>query len=198
STPRAVAPMREVVTVIAGNAVPLLLLIGFPFTYVALCLTRRIPAHDGSHTRQREHLWFFAILTVSASALTLGMVVSFTAQSGSSEIWRVFGRYYSFVIPIYLVMMFAAVETQARGSENQPSVVLVRIAAVLGLALMAVIQFAWRTSYSIAPWDFPEIIVLHSPSWRGSMIVLLGAVCFAAIVLWPSRGPYLFACFFMI
>ena len=198
SRPRALAPLRELVTVIAGNAVPLLLLIGFPIVYAGLCLARQIPSRDGSRSRQAQDLWFLAILTVSVSALTLGIVVNFTAQAGPDAIWRTIGRYYSFVIPIYLVMMFAARETLPRGPENQPSARLVRIAAVLGLALMAVIQFAWRSSYAIAPWDFPEILVLRPSSWLGTMLILLGAATFGAILLWPSRGPYIFACFFMV
>lgn len=198
SRPRAMGTVRELVTVIAGNAVPLSLLIGFPLIYAGLCLARQIRSHDGSRTCQAEHLWFLTILTVCVSTLTLGMTVNFTAQLGGEEIWRMHGRYYSFVIPIYLVMMFAAAEAQPRGSKNQPSALLVRTAAVLGLALMAVIQFVWRTGYTIAPWDFPEIFVLRPSSWIGTMIVLLGAASFAAILLWPSRGAYVFACFFMV
>src|SRR5262249_58785354 len=122
------------------NAVPLLLLIGFPMTYTGLCLARQIPAHDGNRTRSTEDLWFLAILTVSVSTLTLGMVVNFTAHASAAAIWQMFGRYYSFVIPIYLVMMFAAAEAQSRGSKHQPSALLVRIAALLGVQLLLILH----------------------------------------------------------
>src|SRR5262249_128123 len=141
---------------------------------------------------------FLAILTVSVSTLTLGMVVNFTAHASAAAIWQMFGRYYSFVIPIYLVMMFAAAEAQSRGSEHQPSALLVRIAAVLGVGSMVVVPFGWRSRYTITAWDFPEIFLLDPSSGIGTVIVLLGVAFFAAIVVWPSRGPYIFGCFFMV
>jgi hypothetical protein len=197
------APLRDLLTVIAGNAVPLALFIGFPVVYTLLWLVQRVPAEQDAARDYCERVWFFAILTVCVSAIVLGMVINFTAQNGGEDIWRMHGRYYSFLIPCYLLLMFAAAENQ-QTLEHTPSPWLLRAAAVMGLALMATIQFSWRAGYTITPWDFPEIFGLTTWAWIpgsvefGTTIVLVGVAGFAAILLWPSRSVYIFASFFLI
>ncbi len=197
------APLRDLLTVIAGNAVPLALFIGFPFIYTLLWLVQRVPAQEGAAHDYRERVWFFAILAVCVSAIVLGMVTNFTAQVGGEEIWRMHGRYYSFLVPCYLLLMLAAAENR-QTRQHTPSLWLLRAAAVMGLALMAIIQFSWRAGYTIAPWDFPEIFAFTTWTWipgsveLGTTLVLIGVAGFAAILLWPPRGAYIFACFFLI
>jgi hypothetical protein len=199
--PRSIAPPRDLLTVVAGNAVPLALLIGFPIIYALVSLVQRIPNENGA--RSSDHrLWFFTILTLCISFVILGMAINFTAQIGGDEIWRMHGRYYSFIIPCFILLMFAAAENRG-AAENTPPPWCIRAAAVVGVALMAIVQFYWRAGYTIVPWDFPEIFCLTSWGWVagvrevGTAIVFVGVVCFVAIFIWPTRAPVLFVCFFM-
>jgi len=130
------------------------------------------------------------------------MTINFTGQMGGDEIWRVHGRYYSFVIPIYLFLMFAVAE-QCRPRANLPGL-LVRIPAIFGLATMPLAQFYWRTTYAINPFDFPELFALTSWPWQpeawllGSIMIACGALVFFAMIILPRFGPILFACFFCL
>jgi len=178
-------------------------LIGFPIIYTLLWMVRRISANKDTSTPLHEKEWFFVILIICVSTITLGMTINFTAQVGGEEIWRMHGRYYSFIIPFFVLLMFIAAENQST-HEIVQSAWIIRASAIMGFALLAIVQFSWRTAYAVAPWDFPEIFALSTWDWLpgsrqfGTELVLFCAAVFAAILIWPSRGPYLFAGLFVV
>jgi len=140
-------------------------------------------------------------LLILLSAAIVGMTVRFTAFIGGEEIWRIHGRYYSFLIPLYLVFMLAvptpSIHDRSTAYRN------LRIVAIIGLLLVAAVQFVWRKNYAIAPWDFPEIFAFSSWEWRpgaialGTAVVLAGVAAFTAIFLAPRYAVQFFIIFFV-
>lgn len=184
-------------TVIVGNGTALCLMVGFPLacTLIALLKSTQPNKSDVTSSDHRHKTFVYTlILLVAVSACAVGMTIVFTAKIGGTELVRIHGRYYSFIVPLYLILMFSAAElfgTSLRVRSN-----LIATAGILGLAIVIFVQFYWRTTYKINPYDFPEIFVLADESRVTTTIVLIAAATFAAIAIVPRRAPLIFGAFF--
>jgi phosphoglycerol transferase len=193
-------------TVAVGNVTALCMLVGLPLAYALF-----FPFELRSQSRKSDigiqdnlyrHLIYAWILLISVSAFAVAMTVIFTTQIGGSEIVRIHGRYYSFIVPIYLILMFATVTLFGASSRLQS--IVIRAAALLGVAVALFALFYWRSKYVVNPYDFPELFALTDEPWsenasRVSIVILTTAVAtFAACAAIPRRAPLIFAAFFVI
>lgn len=201
SAKQPIGAIRDLLIASAGNGIALAVLVGFPIIYIAVQLFthRGYPAGWKSPVASKTGL-SLAFL-ICATITTVGMTVNFTAQYGGPEIWRVHGRLYSFVIPMYLMLMFAVNEqchSHAVGSK-----LFLRVPAILGLAIVVIAQLFLRVTFTVNPFDFPELFVFTSWPWwptiwlLGTVAGVVGVIVFAAIIAWPGFGPALFACYFV-
>jgi phosphoglycerol transferase len=197
---RSLPAMADLGPVVMGNGAALALLIGFPLAYALIRCPPDLMRPAAPPEPRHRRLFVFATILILVNAAVVAMTVRFTAFVGGNEIWRIHGRYYSFVLPLYLVLMLAV---QKLSAHSRPTATMnLRIVAALGLLLVAVLQFLWRQNYVIAPWDFPEIFAFSSWEWRpgavalGTAVAVAGAIAFAAIILAPRHAALFFIVFF--
>ena len=157
-------------------------------------LYMRRASADGADERSR---FLLIVFTACVTALTLGMTVNFTGQAAHMEdayYVRLLGRYYSFVIPLFLVIFFASYRTSPEGHERW-----LRIGAAIG-CFIAIVLFHLEGQRTIYPFDYPEAFVFSS--WHGNtgagfaatVVTQLGialAVAGYALMLWRGRSARL-------
>jgi phosphoglycerol transferase len=137
---------------------------------------------------QRLRLFVLIAFTLSATALTLAMTVHFTLQVAQlipTELQRLHGRYYSFIIPLYLAIYLWLVE----GVNGRPRLIRHnRLGGFLGV-LGAIGMFFVYTKNNIYPWDYPEAFVFsnwHGQAWLAKLAI---GVAVAAYTFVFCRGP---------
>ena len=203
SRPKAFASMTDVLTTIVGNGIAIALLIGFPIIYFAFWIASCRGSMDETFLKERAKLIFLCIFATSIFGTSVAMTVHFTSQVGGDEIWRIHGRYYSYVVPLFFLLMFVA-EGQRPDSMSDRHAWTYRLVALGGFALLIAVQFCWRTNYIIVPWDFPELFALSHWDWShrardlGSVILLSGAGFLVAMLVRPRASVTLFVCFFSV
>jgi len=207
-----VAPLANFVPPMVGNALAIALLVGLPLVFIG----HRMFASRDSHQPVVEPLprdvgaARFAVLAAlggATLAFALGMTLSYTVRMGEflpSELWRLQGRYYSFPLPVIVVSMAtggALTPAQEMGAALKT---LLRLAAVLALGVAAIAQFWWRTTYTLAPWDFPEIWALTPAGWFadarsvGTLLLAFSAACFVLLAIMPRMTVPVFLAFFAV
>lgn len=200
---RVVPSWSDLYPVLLGNGIALIMLAGIPIVCIGCgswCVWRRshesdLPK-DGHIQRAR-----FAILTVfalSALLLSVMMTVRFTLDNGGDEIWRIYGRYYSFAIVLCVVAMGASETIWNDGSSmSVPISMVFRGTAIFGILVLLVIEFWWRMRFAIEPYDFPEIFAFGVSDGLGSgplagkmlfggVVVVIGCVCLIGILVRPD------------
>jgi phosphoglycerol transferase len=186
----ALPPWLDFVRTATGNLAALGFLVGLPLFYGCLYVWRRFRSSSPPDADFHAFI-FLLLLTLSVTGFVVAMTINFTAHVGGGEVWRIHGRYYSFVLPLFLILGGAA----AFQSDNRylPNSAL-RIAALFALALLAMI-WNWRTTYTIFPYDFPELFALSA--WPTLSIIhaffLTAAASYILMIIWPKRGPLLYA-----
>ena len=198
---------RNLYPVLLGNGIALYILNGIPAILIGcalwLVVTRRTGEMEVPAKVLRTHRFsLLAVFALCALLCSVAMTIRYTADIGGTEIWRIHGRYYSFTIALCIVVM-AASGVLLRQLGDIPGWVLLvlRIAAFLGILVLVAVQLWWRRAFSIAPWDFPEIWPF---SWSdinggrgptGTALVLIGCICFAGMLLRPARSIGFFLVF---
>jgi phosphoglycerol transferase len=111
-----------------------------------------------------RNLFALICFTAFATLLTVGMTTNFTAQvaqTAPAEHLRIYGRYYTFVIPLYLILYFGFGQDDKRFS---PSDRWIRVGALAG-CVMAVLLYYLQGKRIIYPFDYPEAFAFSG--WRG-------------------------------
>ena len=149
------------------------------------------------HARDRT-LFVLIAFAALATFVTLGMTTNFTAQAAQtspSEQFRLHGRYYSFVIPLFLVLYFAVARDDKRASVGDG---WIRVGAVGGCVMAALLVYL-QNKRIIYPFDFPEAFVFSSWSGRTRTgLAAIGAAIFThagiaaamigyGLILWRGR-----------
>lgn len=203
-------PLHNFVAPVVGNALALALLVGVPLVFIAhrvvsaraSCSSAFIPPLEST---QAARVAVLATLAVTSLAFALVMTVIFTALIGESapgELWRLYGRYYSFSLPVIVVSMASAGALARSTNWGIAANTLLRVAALLsfGAALIALVW--WRAAWTLAPWDFPEVWALTPAGWLvdasvvGTLLLAVSAVCFLLIAIAPRLAVPVFLAFF--
>jgi phosphoglycerol transferase len=206
----ALPPWNLLLPALLGNGIAVVMLVGIPVTYIGcvLCLVCRHSLADAVSrdcALRRTRFKLLAVLAISALVFSVAMTIRFTSELGGSEIWRIYGRYYSFTIALCIAVMgIAGSIWQERDEIPAPIALVLRGAAAIGILVLLVVQFWWRATFSIAPWDFPEIWSFASNDFIGSgatigtALVIVGCLCFGGILFRPAFSIRFFIPFFAI
>lgn len=163
-----------------GHLMALAILASLPLAMLLHLVLSRAARRQSGTSLNRLQLWTFLML-----GSTAGLTVAYTASIsgiGPMEVLRLHLRYYSFVLPLLLML---AANAFARPPEALPASSR-RLAWLVTAFLLAVLAFAlWRLpTYAITPVDAPEISGIGLHTSAGKLLVLLSAV---ALILW-ARG----------
>ncbi len=207
-------PLRNLLPPIIGNWLAVALLAGIPLVFIAcgfwFCIQPRGTTPGDSPTDvQTARFTVLAALALAMLAFALGMTISFTARVGEylpTELWRLHGRYYSFALPVCIIAMAAGATLwpEQGGRVSSHAAVVLRLAALLMVGVTVVAQLWWRTAYTLAPWDFPEIWALTPAGWLadankvGTLLLLFGAGCSLLILVLPRLVVPVFLVFFAV
>jgi hypothetical protein len=158
---------QQFLFILAGHLILLGALIG-PALAVAGIHLRRLYSDrsiSAGHSASRNSMLFALIaFAITATVCAVAMTTNFEtqrAQLSDLPYVRVHGRYYSFVIPLYLTLFF---EFLASREEIQMARFHFRVAA-LGACVAAVLLYYVVQERVIYPFDFPEAFVFSS--WHG-------------------------------
>ena len=122
--------------------------------------TTRTALDNGDRVR-----FLLIVFTGCATLWTIAMTVYFTAQATNvvpTDYFRLHGRYYSFVIPLYLVLFFGLSRDSAEADAND-SWLLTGTIIGCGLSVLLYYVASRRTIY---PFDYPEATVFSG--WHGA------------------------------
>ena len=155
-------------------------------------LYARQPAPAAADPVHGRALFVLISFAAFATLFTVGMTANYTAhvvQDTPSEYLRLHGRYYSFVIPLYLILYFGVSRGDKRVSMSDA---WIRAGALAG-CVMAALLYYLLGKRQIYPFDYPEAFVFSS--WHGHPRVALAGIAIAVIsyglILWRGR-PALF------
>ena len=152
----------------------------------------REPGPVAADPARGRTLFVLICFAAFVTLLTVGMTANFTAQvaQASPEVHlRVFGRYYSFVIPLYLLLYFGFSRDGTRGPASDT---WIRVGALAGCVLAALLYYLLGKRI-IYPWDYPEAFAFSSGHGhpRVALAAIATAVTSYALILWRGR-PALF------
>jgi hypothetical protein len=130
------------------------------------------------------------------------MVSIFThtvAAGAAFEADRIHGRYWGYLIPLFVVVTLAHFELQNRTRELRPraSMWVERAGGAVWLAAIFAFVVAVTPTFRLFPWDFPDLFALYrqnDPNWPyaawmpSSSIIVISLLTVCAIA-------YLFALF---
>ena len=170
-----------------GHLAALAILYGVPLAILVyeLC-TRALRAGPASRGDARNLLHLYALLMLGAAA---GMTIMYTAtlaQPGSNEGLRLHLRYYSFVLPLLLIVAAAAVVGRRDGGEREGGKDLPVLRWAIALALLGMLAFAFARlpGYALNMVDGPEVAGLDLPSPTGRLLIGLQALL---VLAWAVR-----------
>jgi phosphoglycerol transferase len=163
-----------------GHLMALAVVASLPLAMLLHLALSRAARQQADGRLQRLQLWTFLMLG-SSVGLTIAFTTSISALN-PAEALRLHLRYYSFVLPLLLMLGACAL---ARPAVPLPA--SARGAAWLVAAgLLGVLAFAvWRLpTYVISPIDAPELAGIGLQTGAGQVLAGLGAV---TLILW-ARG----------
>jgi len=113
------------------------------------------------------------LLFTTLSALgAFAMISIFSHIAGSQlpfEANRIHGRYWSFLLPLFVTLTIASFHLLKRSARISPRLGsgLERAAGLAWLLAITVFAFAVAPSFSIYPWDFPDLFAFYRPNPGG-------------------------------
>ena len=196
-----VGQTRELFSILSGHLIVFGALLA-PAVALGIAHMRGLytrPPSSGEADHSRDRALFILIAFAGMAALvTIGMTTNFTAQAAQTsptEHLRLHGRYYSFVIPLYLVLFFGF----SRDDQRVPiRGEWIRLGALVG-CVMALLLYYLQGKRIIYPFDYPEAFVFSS--WHGrtraglaghavtvvSHLGIAAAVVSYLLILWRGR-----------
>lgn len=174
-----------------GHLMALTILASVPLAILLHLLLSRAARRQSGSALNRLQLWTFLML-----GSTAGLTVAYTASIsgiGPLEVLRLHLRYYSFVLPLLLML---AANAFAHPPEALPASSR-RLAWLVTAFLLAVLAFAlWRLpTYAITAVDAPEISGIGLHTGAGRLLVALSAV---ALILWARGSRHAFTVFLFL
>src|SRR5262249_54045900 len=130
----------------------------------AVAELRRLYTNGAALEANDRFRFLLIVFTACATLGTIGMTVYFTAQATQvipTDYFRLHGRYYSFVIPLYLVLFFGLSPEKAEGDVRDRWLLA---GSVLGCVLSVLLYYV-ASHRTIYPFDYPEATVFSS--WHG-------------------------------
>ena len=144
-------------------------------------------------------LFVLICFTASVTLLAVGMTINFTAQTAhmsQAEYLRLYGRYYTFVFPLYLILYFGCSRDDTRLPASDT---WIRVGAVVGCVTAALLYYL-QGRRIIYPFDYPEAFAFSA--WHGQHRVGLAGIAAAvltyfsitaavtshALILWRGRA----------
>ncbi len=175
-----------------GHLMALVVLASLPLAMLLHAALSRAARRQEEDSVQRLQLWTVLMLG-SAAGLTVAFAASISVTN-PAEVLRLHLRYYSFVVPLLLMLAAAAwarpVTPLPAGARSSAWLVAAALLGVLALAL-------WRLpTYTLSPVDAPEIAGIGLQTGAGRLLAGLSAV---VLILW-ARGSrhaatvFLFLC----
>lgn len=167
---------------LAGHAMALLLLFGFPLLMLASAAASG--AVRVALGRRGRALLLYTFLMLGCA---LGMTVLYTASiadAGPNEITRLHLRYYDFTFPLLMIAGVAVAGHGARASLRTRALLAAPLALLIGFAAARLLP-AFQTSAI----DSPELFGLTA--WGPSSLYVVAALSLALIALWvlqPRRA----------
>ena len=155
-----------------------------------------VPQADPSRERM---LFVLIVFSAFATLSTIGMTANFSTQAeltSPAEHFRLHGRYYSFIIPLYLVLFF--VQPANHHVTSAAPRFWIRLGGLAGCIIAAFLYYLLGKRI-IYPFDYPEAFVFSSwhgasrPGLLGSAIASIPYVAIAAtivsyaIIAWKPR-----------
>jgi len=203
-------PLHNFVAPVVGNTLALTLLVGMPLVLIAHHVVSARALDSWAFVQPPEDIQaarvaVLATLAVTSLAFALGMTVTFTALIGEyvpGELWRLYGRYYSFSLPIIVVSMASAGTLKPPVNWGTSGRARLRVAALLAFSAALIAQVWWRSAWTLAPWDFPELWALTPAGWLmdanvvGTLLLAVSAICFLLIAAVPRLTVPVFLAFF--
>jgi phosphoglycerol transferase len=188
-----------------GHIIVLLFICAIPLAYFWGWL-RSIFSRTGLSTTfqtiEFRRIHILVVFTLLATLATIAMTVNFAVQISQykpSELVRLHGRYYSYVLFLYILGYFVLQK------KSPPALILlggVRLWGILGL-IAAVLMFWVQRAFTIYPWDYPEIFSVSL--WGGSgtrflgwAIIVMGIIVYGLISIKPKLHLILFPVFILI
>ena len=188
-----------------GHIIVLLFICAIPLAYFWGWL-RSIFSKTGLsptfQTIESRRIHILVVFTLLATLVTIAMTVNFAVQVSQytpSELTRLHGRYYSYVLFLHLLGYFVL---QKKNSPAFISTGGVRWWGVTGL-IAAVLMLWVQRGFIIYPWDYPEIFSLslwgtfgtRSLNWP---IIALGIIVYGLISIKPKLHLVLFPVFILV
>jgi hypothetical protein len=136
---------------------------GLPIVANLLIALGWLPA-DSSETRSR--LRILSVFAIMLCGVLLVMAASFTAlasESDSRELSRMYGRYYDFALPLFLISFYAL-------GDGKPPVKFRNLLFYGILVCLLLVFTGWRFLASVQPislTDYPEVAWMTKPNTIG-------------------------------
>ena len=188
-----------------GHIIVLLFICAIPLAYFWGWLRSIFSKTGLSPTLQTieiRRIHILVVFTLLATLATIAMTVNFAVQVSQytpSELTRLHGRYYSYVLFLHLLGYFVL---QKKNSSAHISSGGLRWWGVTGL-IAAVLMLWVQRAFIIYPWDYPEIFSVslwgifgtRSLNWP---IIALGIIVYGLISIKPKLHLVLFPVFILI
>lgn len=147
-------------------------------------------------TRSRR-IYILIVFTFLATLITMALTINLTAYLGNhspSQFTRLYGRYYSFVLFLYLIGYFILQE-KSLAPLSPPGGW--RLWGIISL-IAAVLMFWVQRVFNIYPWDYPELF--STSLWSreqllGLPIIMIGIIVYAFISIKPKLHLVLYPLF---
>ena len=180
---------KQVIKVLLGHLVYLAPMFGLPILATLLTALGLLPA-DAPESRSRLRiLSVFAIIVCVFLLVMTGSATARFARKASSELGRVYGRYYDFALPLFLISFYAL--RGGKPPEKLRKLLFYGDLVCLVLVLVGWRFFARRQRVGLA--DFPELAWVTKPHhialtvfWPAAALVLI----YYAVVGLRERTTY--------
>ncbi|QOY93860.1 glycosyltransferase family 39 protein [Massilia sp. UMI-21] len=163
-----------------GHAMGLAVLLALPLAALLHALVRPVTHRAGNP------LGLLAVFTALMLGSALGLAVMYTASiasDGPLEGFRLHSRYYSFALPLLLIVGAAAAGREAREAQDQATRPAFLAQALIALVLAGLLALAWTRLPGFDPriTDGPEFTALVK---RDHPVIALFALQALLLALW--------------
>jgi hypothetical protein len=145
-------------------------------------------AIDVRENARLSSLFVLAVFGILSAFAVLSMVAIFTHSAGvvhQGEANRIQGRYWGFLIPLFVVMTFGLFEFLNHAREMRPRLArrFEAGAGIVWLGAIALFGILVLRGFRLFPWDFPDLFALYRFDPRWNHAAWLPHASSAAIVL---------------
>jgi hypothetical protein len=157
--------------------------------------------NDAANLRSLFVLVVFTILSALGLFAMISVFTHVVGSGNSFEANRIHGRYWGFLIPLFVTITLALFELSNRDNANRlwANRWLERGASIVWLIAILVFGARVSSSFTLYPWDFPDLFEFYRPIYAGwpyaawlpssfAIVITLLTVCaLAHLVACPAR-----------